>query len=235
MIFQKFLLLGIFAELPPRLTLGEENLFCEQMIHALHDLLLEFGRASSKDARQKISDDIWTGFGVDCSVLVWDMSGFSLVARRHGIVHYLSMVRRMQETSKPIIEEHLGLMVKFEADNGFAVFADTEAAIRASLAINQALKADNARFPSEFEIRISSGIDHGSILLAAGQDFYGDAVNTASKLGEDLAEPGEILVSSEAFELVPNQASFRAKPVNFSISGLELEAVSVESASEAGD
>ena len=51
------------------------------------------------------------------------MSGFSLLTRRYGIVHYLSMVRRMQEVTRPIVHDHSGSVVKFEADNGFAVFS----------------------------------------------------------------------------------------------------------------
>ena len=60
-----------------------------------------------------------------------------------------------------------------------------------------------------------------------GQDFFGDPVNTASKLGEDLAGPGEILASKPAMDLVPDSSSFRGEPVRLSISGLELDAVSV--------
>ena len=71
--------------------------------------------------------------GTERAVLVLDMSGFSLLTRRHGVIHYLSMVRRMQETVRPIVHDHEGSIVKFEADNGFAVFPDPESAIRAAI------------------------------------------------------------------------------------------------------
>ena len=59
-------------------------------------------------ARQLIEQALWKEFGVERAVLVLDMSGFSELCERHGIVHYLSMVRRMQATAEPIIAKYDG-------------------------------------------------------------------------------------------------------------------------------
>jgi len=40
-----------------------------------------------------------------------------------------------------------------------------------------------------FDIRISIGIDFGDVLLIGGPDYFGDSVNRACKLGEDVAVP----------------------------------------------
>jgi hypothetical protein len=53
-------------------------------------------------------------------------------------------------------------------------------------------------------------------------------VNRASKLGEDLAEAREILVSQEAFALIPPEAGIRGRALELSISGLALQAMAVE-------
>ena len=45
---------------------------------------------------------------------------------------------------------------------------------------------------------LSVGIDYGEVLLIGESDYYGDPVNTASKLGEDLAVRGETLVTERA-------------------------------------
>lgn len=198
------------------------------MIETLREFLLDYSRAEDAARRGLIEAEIWRQFGAERTVLVLDMSGFSLLTRRHGIIHYLSMVRRMQETVRPIIHEHDGAVVKFEADNAFAVFPTAEAGVQAARAIHAASAAENARHPAEFGIHLSSGIDHGRILLIEGRDFFGDAVNIASKLGEDLAQPGEILISKTVFDLLPAAAELRGRPVEFSISGIGLEAFSIE-------
>ena len=198
------------------------------MINTLRQFLLEYSDSADKDRQNELEAEIWKQFGAERTVLIWDMSGFSLLTRRHGIVHYLSMVRRMQETTSPIVHEHQGSIVKFEADNGFAVFPNPECGIRAALAMNAAFEIENRNFPDEYDIRLACGLDHGRILLLEGQDFFGDAVNTASKLGEDLANAGEVLVSQTAIDLVGADVPYAGKSVQFSISGLELEAVSLE-------
>ena len=53
--------------------------------------------------------------------------------------------------------------------------------------------------------------------------MYGSEFNLASKLGEDLAEQGEILLTNSAFEKFEGKKEDWEK-VEFSISGLELVA-----------
>lgn len=198
------------------------------MIETLRNLLLEYSLATEAATRERIEAEIWRQYGVERSVMVIDMSGFSLLTRRHGVVHYLSMVRRMQETVRPIVHQHGGSIVKFEADNAFAIFPAPEAAIRAAIEVNTQTRAESAAFAAEFGIRLSCGIDHGRILLIEGRDFFGDAVNVASKFGEDLAQSGEILVSKTAIDLLPAGSGIQGRPVEFSISGIVLEALSIE-------
>jgi adenylate cyclase len=202
------------------------------MIESLRHLLLSYSETESTEQRAQIEAEIWERFGTERSVLIWDMSGFSLLTRRHGIIHYLSMVRRMQEVTRPIVSAHKGVMVKFEADNGFAVFPDPQCAILAALEMNTAFKQENTRHAEEFDIRISCGIDHGRILLVEGRDFFGDAVNIACKLGEDLAGPGEILVTQSAIKDMPESNAFTTQPIQLTISGIDLEASSIERKAE---
>ena len=194
------------------------------MIDTLRSLLLEYGLAESPDRKEEVEAKIWGQFGAERTVLIWDMSGFSLLTRRYGIVHYLSMVRRMQDVTRPIVHDHSGSMVKFEADNGFAVFPDPENGIRAALAMNVAFEEENKKFDEEFDIRVSCGLDHGRIILLEGEDFFGNAVNIASKLGEDIASAGEILVADTGIEALPEGVTFESEEMSFSISGLTLDA-----------
>ena len=192
------------------------------------DLLLHYAQENEKDKREKIAATLWQEFGKVKAVFVVDMSGFSLLAYRHGIVHYLSMVRRMQLTIKPIVEKFRGQVVKFEADNCFAMFDDPLSAVRAAIALNTAFFAMNVLTEDEFDIRVSIGIDYGDVLLIGGPDYFGNAVNCACKMGEDIAGPGEILVSATAFKQIPETAGIQGHKLELAIAGVPVEVYSIE-------
>lgn len=192
------------------------------------ELLLQYVEEPDKTKRQEIEKKLWKKFGANKAVLVMDVSRFSLLTQRYGIVYNLSMVRRMQLTSKPIIEKSGGEVVKFEADNCFAMFNDVLSAANAAIAINKAFAEENAHTQEEFDIRVGIGIDHGDVLLIGGPDYFGAAVNRASKLGEDIAGPGEILMTESAFELLPKDAGIQHEPLELEISGIKLNAFSVK-------
>jgi class 3 adenylate cyclase len=157
-----------------------------------------------------------------------DMSGFSRLTQKFGIVHYLSMVKRMQITTLPIIEQLGGQVIKYEADNCFAAFKEVLPAARAAVRINTAFNAMNLFTESAFDIRVSIGIDYGDVLMIGGPDYFGDAVNCASKLGEDVAGPGEILVTEHAFRHIPAEAGYTGKLITPSLSGVRIKAYSLE-------
>ena len=191
------------------------------------ELLLQYAHDDNASHRQQIETQLWKDFGVVKSVLVMDLSGFSLLTQKYGVVHYLSMVRRMQIIAKPIIEDHGGDVVKFEADNCFAMFAEPCAAVRAAVALNHAFEEINFYTQEQFDIRVAIGIDHGDVLLIGGPDYFGDIVNTASKLGEDEARPGEILITERAFALLPTDAQILADHVQLDIAGVAIPAASI--------
>ncbi len=191
-------------------------------------LLLDYALANAEEERKRIEKVLWHDFGRRKLVFVLDMSGFSLLTRKYGVVHYLALVKRMQLTARPIIEENNGLVVKFEADNCFAMFDTALSGVRASIQLNAAFDAMNVHVDDPFDIRISIGMDFGDVLLTGGPDYFGDTVNRASKLGEDIAGPGEILMTEAAFAQLPAQAGFRGQPLDISISGIPLKAFKLD-------
>jgi len=181
------------------------------------------GQADGAAERARVEAEMWDGYGVEQAVFVLDMAGFSRAVQRHGLVHYLSMVRRMRVNVRPIVERAGGTVVKFEADNCFARFVDTAPAIDAAIAINRALDDLNRTTRDELDIRVSIGIDYGPILLVETPDYFGEAVNLASKLGEDLAQAGEILVSERAMQRLGGDRR-QGEAVSFVASGVRLSA-----------
>jgi class 3 adenylate cyclase len=77
--------------------------------------------------------------------------------------------------------------------------------------------------PDAEQIWLAIGIAHGRILDLGGADIFGDAVNIASKLGEDTANEGDILVTADAAAQVDPPPGFRFEARRTRISALELD------------
>ncbi|MBI5944257.1 MAG: adenylate/guanylate cyclase domain-containing protein [Chloroflexi bacterium] len=196
------------------------------------ELILRFSKETTDAGRQEIEGTLWAEYGIERVVFVLDMSGFSLLTRKYGIIHYLSMVRRMQLTTEPIVKTYGGSLIKFEADNCFAVFPDTLSAIHAAIALQLAFKSTNLLTTDDFDISISCGIDYGRILVVGDADCFGDAVNRACKLGEDVATAGEILVTRDAINTIGANLEFGLREMNVSVSGIHIPAYAIEYSSE---
>src|SRR5262245_24398080 len=192
------------------------------------NLLLKFSQAEKIESRKKIETALWDEFGKEYAVFILDMSGFSMLTRKYGIVHYLSMVKRMQLTTEPIIKSYGGEMLKYEADNCFAVFPDPLSAVNAAISMQHAFTAENILTSDDQDIHIAVGIDYGKLLIIGHEDCFGDPVNRASKMGEDIAAAGEILITQEALDKIPTEANIRTRDVNISISGINIPAYIVE-------
>ena len=191
------------------------------------DLLLIYSQETNDKERKKLEDAIWQKYGTENTVFVLDMFGFSLLTRKYGIVHYLSMIRRMQLTVEPIITGHGGRIIKFEADNCFAILPDSLSAVRAAITIQHALAAANLITTNELDVHVSIGIDYGKILIVNNEDIFGDAVNRACKMGEDIGVAGEILITKEAMDLLPSNVEVQGKSVELSIGGLSIPAYTI--------
>lgn len=190
--------------------------------------LLRYSQTEVISERKQIEEILWTDYGAEYAVFVLDMSGFSLLTRKYGIVHYLSMVRRMQMTTEPIVKNYGGSMIKYDADNCFAVFPEPLSAVKAAIAMQHAFEASNILTPDDFDIHIACGIDYGKLLIIGHEDCFGDPVNRASKIGEDIAAAGEVLITKEAMNMIPASANIQAREIVVSISGITIPAFIVD-------
>lgn len=173
-----------------------------------------------------IDAQIYQTFGQRCAVLVMDSSGFSRFAQEQGIVAALAEIERMRQSVVPIMEAHAGIVFKVEVDNVYAVFPSIQDAVEAAQAV----------IAQPMNVQVSMGIGFGDLLTVSGDsslerhnhrpivDVYGEEMNLASKLGEDLAQHGEILLTAQAFEQLSSQAPHLTQweRVEHQISGLTL-------------
>ncbi len=169
---------------------------------------------------EEIDRKVRETFAETNAIMVLDMSGFSRLTIRYGIIHFLAMIHRMNTIACPVIEEYGGRVVKLDADDIFAVFPEVGKAMDASVDILKRLEAVNTGLPEELDLYASIGIGYGEVLNLE-DDMFGEQMNLASKLGEDLARRGEIMLTDAAFKQVePGQREF--EQIEMSISGLPL-------------
>ena len=185
----------------------------------LNKLLQE--RNEYPEKAQEVDAKIKESFCETHAVMVMDMSGFSRLTIKYGIIHFLAMIHRMNQIVTPAVEEHGGTVVKFEADNAFVIFPDVEPAVEACVDIINRLAAANTMLPEELDMHGKFGISYGEILVVGTDDLYGSEVNLASKLGEDLAQRNEILLTESAFAHV-EEGKREYEEVVLSVSGLSL-------------
>lgn len=160
-------------------------------------------------------------FGKDKAVMVLDMSGFSRTTHQHGVVSFLLMIHQMKLLAAPCITSARGLVLKAEADNLFALFDTVPDAIQAGREIISRLAAANTVLPDDRQLYVSIGIGFGHILDIEDLDVFGDEVNLASKLGEDIASIADILLTASARAQLGDLA-VELREESVSISGLTL-------------
>jgi len=154
-----------------------------------------------------VDQEITASLEVTGAVLVCDSAGFTATTRRRGILHFLSLLMESYALSLPLVAAHHGTLIKNDADNLIAVFDRPEDAVRCATAMQDAHRHRNAAANDADErFHVCMGIDYGRFLRLT-DDVFGDAVNLAYKLGEDLAGRGEILVTEPVARAV--EGAFR--------------------------
>jgi adenylate cyclase len=191
------------------------------------ELIATLSASPDAETQGKIKKVIWERFGTSGATFISDMANFSSTSRSLGICHFLKMIYRAREIVAPIIEANNGTLLKCDADNCYAYFPDVSDAIRSSFDVNKKLFHINQDHEIEEHIYLSVGIDYGDLLLIGDNEFFGDPVNTASKLGEDLAIKGETLVTERALDRSTYDVNENAERMLARVSDIEISYVRI--------
>ena len=188
-------------------------------------LLEERMAVADPSRRAEIDARIRERYERDRAVLISDMSGFSRITQEDGILHFLELIHRMHLLTGPIIEAHGGHLVKAEADNLYVMFDSVQHAVQTAVALHDACRDVFAGKPRNDTVALGIGISWGRLLDLDGEDFFGDPVNLASKLGEDLADGGDLLVTKSAAAHMEIPKGWKATPRKERISNIDIEFV----------
>lgn len=181
-------------------TLGRSHGWSEAVYQDL--LALQSGALSEADFRQRHT---WTR-----AILILDMTDFTTAAIVEGDLDSLLRILDAQKVILPTLREHDASLVHCFADDVFAVFETPEAALDAALEVQHRLGVFNrSSLSSAHPTRACIGIGFGQVLRIGPDLAQGAEMNMASKLGEDVARGGEILLTENAHDALRTREDVR--------------------------
>jgi adenylate cyclase len=187
----------------------------ENTADALAQLLQQ--RLEQPEQQEAIDAHIQQTFVETHAIMILDMSGFSRLVEEFFIIHTLAQIQQMRGVGVPIVEAHQGEVLKLEADNVYAIFPTVGVAVAGAIEMMRELAAAN--------IHASIGIGYGELIMIADEqgyhDAFGNQMNLASKLGEDLAKADEILLTEAAYQQLGKPQGWAVEAMQ--VSGLNLQ------------
>ncbi len=156
-----------------------------------------------------IDERIWDLFGEEWSIVFTDLSGFSRNVETFGIIHFLQTIYESERILIPIVDENDGVLLKIEGDSMLIIFRNPQKALKAVAGMQAACAEYNDGRSDEEKVLLCAGVGYGLVLRIGDADVFGKEVNSASKLGEDTARAGEILVTQAVVDAIPTTLKLR--------------------------
>ena len=162
--------------------------------------------------REKVDRRIWDLFGERWAVMFTDLAGFSRQVAAFGIIHFLQIIHEQKRLLLPAVADNDGILIKVEADSFLILFKDPRKAVRAAIGMQRASIGYNRDRAPEDRVPLCVGLGYGDVLRIGDSDVFGREVNSASKLGEDRAKAGEILITDAVRTAITDMAGVGFEP-----------------------
>ena len=167
--------------------------------------------------------DVWDQFGVEIAPLVIDSVGFTRTTQTEGIVHFLTQLAKARLISEQVLGQANPISFFFHADNCFAYFPSAEDALIAAISLRDAINHAALPLTGDEKYGVSMGIGFGRLLSSGAEDgYFGDEMNVASKLGEDLGSRDDIFLSEAAHATLLSKDQYGFEQFLGQVSGAEL-------------
>lgn len=183
------------------------------------------GRYEDEPARRsEIEAELYQRFRRTLSILVVDTAGYTRGMTSEGVVPALVRLLRLERMLPFLVEPAGGTLLPREADNFMALLPDPSSALGCCRAILDEIRTQNEGVPPHAELAVSLGIGYGPVLVV-GDDGppFGEEVNLAFKLGEDVAGPNEVWVTEAAARAL-GEAGETLERLDLTLSGLPVAA-----------
>ena len=195
---------------PPPIRYRTRTLKSEGRLERLIEERLRPG--ADQDA---IDRRIWDLFGERWAIMYTDLSGFSRRVAEFGIIHFLQTIHESFQLHAPVIDRHGGFLLKVEGDSLMVIFRNVNEALECAIEMQRVAHQHNLNREPEDKVLLCLGLGYGDMLRIAEEDVFGAEVNAASKLGEDTAKAGEILVTGAVRDAVTLPAGCSFVPIDF--------------------
>ena len=166
------------------------------------DQLFERLRGRTKANADAMDGAIEKECVTELTVMMCDSSGFTRRTHAYGILHFLAVMTDVHDRVEPIVIKHRGTVISRGAENLLAVFDEPAHGVDAAIAMQRLLARFNEGKADRDQFQLCMGFHHGSVLRLK-DSIFGDKVNIAAKIGEDLASAEEILVTGEVAKRLP--------------------------------
>lgn len=188
---------------------------------SLMDFLLDHGESGADLSADESA--VWDRFGVEIAPLVIDSVGFTRATQAEGIVHFLTQLAQARKVTEQVLQHTNPISFAFHADNCFAFFPSADEALAAGMKIRDAINSAALPLTGDENFGVSMGIGFGRLLSAGSKDgYFGDEMNIASKLGEDLGSRDDIFLSQGAHAALSSKDQFSLEKLCGQVSGAEF-------------
>ncbi|MDP7422489.1 MAG: adenylate/guanylate cyclase domain-containing protein [bacterium] len=165
------------------------------------DLATMLHKRMSQEDAEELDQKIMERYGRHLTIMFTDLKDFTRKSAELEMVEMMEMMQEHDDLIIPVLEEHLGRIVKKIGDAVMAVFENPVNAVKSAVAVQRKLLSRNLHVidPSR-KIQIRIGINCGTVLEKEG-DVYGDPVNMASRV-EGLAKEEQIFITRDVFDFL---------------------------------
>jgi class 3 adenylate cyclase len=136
------------------------------------------------------------------AILVLDVVGFSRTCERLGEIRAFLDILNVQRVCEPVLRGCGASLIRAFADDLVALFQDPADALASALEIQRRMGEFNSSRPTEPAVQCCFGIGYGDVFDIGPNNAMGSEMNYTSKLGEDIAEADEILLTKSAYNAV---------------------------------
>lgn len=145
------------------------------------------------------------------AILAGDMVGYSRLTELDEAGTLARHRQYMAEAITPAIERMGGHIFKTTGDGMIAEFGSVIEAVKCAVAIQRDMATREASQPEDRRIQYRIAVNLGDVVFEDG-DVFGEGVNIAARL-EALAEPGGIVVSGTAYDLLKSNVDVGYRPL----------------------
>lgn len=148
-------------------------------------------------------DEFKSKYHTRASILCLDMTGFTETAMEAGELESFFRILDVQKVCGPVFRQFNACQIRVFADNFFVLFDDPHNALNAAFEVHRRIEFFNqSELAGKDPAQCCIGIGYGEVYAIGIDQAMGDEMNRACKLGEDIAQGTETLVTECTYDFL---------------------------------